>query len=195
MRATCAQEAGRTKLGAIEVASSTAGRAVFFSGLAVMISLGGLLLIDDDVFKSIAIGSIAVVLISVLGSLTFLPATLSILDRKVMRLGIPFLSRDRGEGRGIWGTHRPRRHQPRRHRGRGGRRAAASLIAAPVSKLQLGSTTSDVTTLPHSVEGVRAWELISNKWPQGRNLTIEVIVTERQGSRRPRRPSRPSRRP
>ena len=39
------------------------------------------------------------------------------------------------------------------------------LVAAPVSKLQLGSTTSDVTTLPHSVEGVRAWELISNKWP------------------------------
>ena len=95
---------GRSKFGAIEVASSTAGRAVFFSGLAVMISLGGLLLIDDDVFKSIAIGSIAVVLISVLGSLTFLPATLSILDRWVVRFGIPFLSRDRGEGRGIWGT-------------------------------------------------------------------------------------------
>jgi RND superfamily putative drug exporter len=95
---------GRDKFGAIEVASSTAGRAVFFSGMAVMISLGGLLLIDDEVFKSIAIGSIAVVLISVFGSLTFLPASLSILDRKVTRLGIPFLSRDRGEGRGVWGT-------------------------------------------------------------------------------------------
>jgi RND superfamily putative drug exporter len=167
---------GRDKFGAIEVASSTAGRAVFFSGMAVMISLGGLLLIDDEVFKSIAIGSIAVVLISVFGSLTFLPASLSILDRKVTRFGIPFLSRDRGEGRGIWGTI----VRLATNRAIVAATAAAAilvLVASPVSKLQLGSTTSDVTTLPHSVEGVRAWELISNKWPQGRNLMIEIVVT------------------
>ena len=167
---------GRGKIGSIEVASSTAGRAVFFSGLAVMISLGGLLLIDDDVFKSIAIGSISVVLISVLGSLTFLPATLSILDRWVVRFGIPVLARDRGEGRGIWSTIvRAATNRPVF----AAVAAAAVLIAValPVSKLQLGSTTSDVSTLPHSVEGVRAWDLISHKWPQGRDLTIEVIVT------------------
>jgi len=170
------RSAGRDKFGSIEIASSTAGRAVFFSGLAVMISLGALLLVDDDIFKSIAIGSIAVVLISVLGSLTFLPAVLSILDRKVMRFGVPFLSRDRGEGRGIWATI------VRMATNRAVIAAVAAgslliLVSAPVSKLQLGSTTSDVSTLPHSVEGVAAWDLISTKWPQGRNLTIEVIVT------------------
>ena len=170
------RNAGREKLEAIEVASSTAGRAVFFSGLAVMISLGGLLLIDDDVFKSIAIGSIAVVLVSVVGSLTFLPATLSILDRKVMRLGLPVLSRDRGEGRGIWGTI-VRLATRRAIVAAAAAGAILILIAAPVSKLQLGSTTSDVSTLPHSVEGVRAWDLISTKWPAGRNLTMDVIVT------------------
>ncbi len=168
---------GRTKLGAIEVASSTAGRAVFFSGMAVMISLGGLLLINDDVFKSLAIGSISVVLISVLGSLTFLPATLAILDRWVLRFGIPVLARDRGEGRGIWGTIvRAATSRPVVAAG-----AAAMLLLAvafPVSKLQLGSTTGDPSTLPHSVEGVRAWDLISQEWPQGRQLTIEVIVTD-----------------
>jgi RND superfamily putative drug exporter len=167
---------GRAKIGAIEVASSTAGRAVFFSGLAVMISLGGLLLINDDVFKSIAIGSISVVAISVLGSLTFLPATLAILDRWVFRFGLPVLARDRGEGRGIWGTIvRTATSRPVIAAG-----AAAVLLLAvafPVSKLQLGSTTSDVSTLPHSVEGVRAWDLITQKWPAGRDLAIEVIVT------------------
>lgn len=168
---------GRSKSGAIEVASSTAGRAVFFSGLAVMISLGGLLLIDDEVFKSIAIGSIAVVLISIIGSLTFLPATLAILDRWVVRFGIPVFARDHGEGRGIWGTI------VRAATNRAVIAAAAAglllfAVAAPVSKLQLGSTTSDVSTLPHSVEGVRAWELLTQKWPMGRDLTIEVIVTD-----------------
>jgi RND superfamily putative drug exporter len=167
----------RSKFGAIEVASSTAGRAVFFSGLAVMISLGGLLLIDDEVFKSIAIGSIAVVLISVVGSLTFLPATLSILDRWVTRFGVPVIARERGEGRGIWGTI-VRNATQKPLIAAGAAAAILILIALPVSKLQLGSTTSDVTTLPHSVEGVRAWELLSNKWPQGRDMMIEVIVTD-----------------
>ena len=167
---------GKDKLCAIEIASSTAGRAVFFSGLAVMISLGALLLIDDSLFKSIAIGSIAVVLISVIGSLTFLPATLSILDRKVTRFGIPFLSRERGEGRGVWGTI----VKLATNRAVVAATAAGAiliLIAMPVSKLQLGSTTSDVSTLPHSIEGIRAWDLITTKWPAGRNLTMDVIVT------------------
>jgi RND superfamily putative drug exporter len=171
------EDQGRTKIGAIEVASSTAGRAVFFSGLAVMISLGGLLLVNDDVFKSIAIGSIAVVLISVVGSLTFLPATLAILDRWVVRFGVPIFARDHGEGRGIWGTI------VRAATNRAVIAAAAAglllfAVAAPVSKLQLGSTTSDVATLPHSVEGVRAWELLTQKWPMGRDMTLEFIVTD-----------------
>jgi RND superfamily putative drug exporter len=167
---------GRDKFGAIEVASSTAGRAVFFSGLAVMISLGALLLIDDDMFKSIAIGAIAVVLISVVGSLTFLPAVLSILDRKVMRFGIPFLSRERGEGRGIWATI-VRVATNRAVIAATAAGAILILVAAPVSKLELGSTMSDVSTLPHSIEGIRAWDLITTKWPAGRNLTMDVIVT------------------
>src|SRR5262249_4877530 len=39
---------GRDKMAALEIASSTAGRAVFFSGLTVMISLAGLFMINDD---------------------------------------------------------------------------------------------------------------------------------------------------
>src|SRR6185369_17397789 len=53
---------GRDKLAAIHAASNTAGRAVFFSGLAVMISIGGLFLLDDPLFRSMAIGTISVVL-------------------------------------------------------------------------------------------------------------------------------------
>ena len=56
---------GRSKLAAIDVASNTAGRAVFFSGLAVMISIGGLFLLDDPLFRSMAIGTISVVFVAV----------------------------------------------------------------------------------------------------------------------------------
>ena len=60
-----------------------------------MISIGGLFLLDDPLFRSMAIGTISVVLVAVIGSLTFLPATLAILGDGVNRLRVPFLGRDR----------------------------------------------------------------------------------------------------
>ena len=90
------------KLGAIGVASNTAGRAVFFSGLAVTISIAGLFLLDDPLFRSMAIGTIAVVLVAVAGSLTFIPATLAILGEGVNGLRVPILGRHRDEGSGLW---------------------------------------------------------------------------------------------
>src|SRR4029079_4272821 len=82
------RRAVRDRAKAIEVSSSTAGRAVFFSGLAVMISLAGLITLGVALFTSMAVGTIAVVFVSVIGSLTFLPATLSILGDRV-NLGRP----------------------------------------------------------------------------------------------------------
>ncbi|MGH2512710.1 MAG: MMPL family transporter, partial [Candidatus Limnocylindrales bacterium] len=96
------RRAGRAKLAAIETASATAGRAVFFSGLAVMISLAGLFMLPDEIFHSMALGTIAVILAAITGSLTFVPATLAILGDGVSRMAVPFLARDRGEGRGFW---------------------------------------------------------------------------------------------
>src|SRR4029077_14067780 len=77
------RRAGRDRAKAIEVSSSTAGRAVFFSGLAVMISLAGLATLGVSLFTSMAIGTIGVVLVSVVGSLTSLPATMSILGDRM----------------------------------------------------------------------------------------------------------------
>ena len=93
---------GRDKLDAIEIASGTAGRAVFFSGLAVMIALAGLFIIDVSIFRSMAIGTIGVVFVAVVGSLTFLPATLAILGDGVNRGRIPYFGREREEGSGLW---------------------------------------------------------------------------------------------
>ncbi len=167
---------GRDKMGSIEIASATAGRAVFFSGLAVIISLGSLLLIGQDFLTSIAVGCAAVVLISVLGSFTFLPAALAILDRKVMRFGIPFVSRDRGEGRGIWAAV----VRAATNRAVGAALVAGGILivmAAPVSRLELGSTISDLSAMPPSIEGSKATALLTTEWPAGHTLTMDVIVT------------------
>ena len=65
---------GETSLDAIEIASGTAGRTVVFSGLTVAISLFGLFLLPTTLFRSLAMGAILVVLVTVLASLTLVPA-------------------------------------------------------------------------------------------------------------------------
>src|SRR5690606_12737411 len=67
---------GFEKLDALSNAGSTAGRAVLFSGLTVIIALLGLLIIPHTIFKSLAAGAIFVVFAAVLASLTLLPAVL-----------------------------------------------------------------------------------------------------------------------
>jgi RND superfamily putative drug exporter len=86
---------GRAAGQALSIAAATSGRAIVVSGLTVMIALAGLFLTGYDVFTGIAIGTIAVVGVTVVGSLTFLPALLSLLGGWADRGRIPFLGRRR----------------------------------------------------------------------------------------------------
>ncbi len=165
---------GRAKLAAIEASSATAGRAVFFSGLAVMISIGGLFLLDDPLFRSMAVGTISVVLVAVIGSLTFLPATLAILGDGVNRLRIPYLGRERPEGSGIWAT------VVRAVMRRPVISAVASaglliVLALPVIRLHMGQ--ADFSSFPDTLDSVQAVNLLNAKYPTGSGLELSVVVT------------------
>ena len=162
------------KLAAIEVSSATAGRAVFFSGLAVMISIGGLFLLDDPLFRSMAIGTISVVLVAVIGSLTFLPATLAILGDGVNELRLPLIGRDRPEGSGIWAVV-VRGVMRRPVIAAVGTAAVLLAIASPVTRLHMGR--ADFNAFPDSLDGVAAINLLNEKWPNGTTLDLSVVVT------------------
>jgi putative drug exporter of the RND superfamily len=165
---------GRDKLDAIHVASNTAGRAVFFSGLAVMISMAGLFLLDDTLFQSMAVGTISVILVAVIGSLTFLPAMLAILGDGVNRFRIPFIGRGREEGSGLWA--RLVRAVMRRPIIAATTTALALLLmASPVVRLHMGQ--ADFTSFPNSLDGVQAVNLLNEKWPAGSDLDLCVVVT------------------
>jgi putative drug exporter of the RND superfamily len=177
----------RDKLQAIQIASGTAGRAVFFSGLAVMISIAGLLLLDDPFFRSMAIGTIGVVFISVVGSLTFLPATLAILGNGVNagQIAIPFqalrltpivrlLDRNRDEGSGIWSAL-TRAVMARPVVSAGLVTILLLAAASPFLRLHIGAT--DLDSFPDRIEAVKAANLMSAKWPQGSTLPLRAVVT------------------
>ncbi|NUR98110.1 MAG: MMPL family transporter, partial [Kribbellaceae bacterium] len=84
---------GRGHVDAVEIAAATSGHAVVVSGTAVIISMAGLFLARDAVFSSFAVGSILVVAVAVVGSLTVRPAVLAKLGRWVDRPRIPLLWR------------------------------------------------------------------------------------------------------
>jgi RND superfamily putative drug exporter len=63
-------------------AMRTSGLAVVFSGMTVIIALAGLFLVDSTTIRSMAIGAIVVVAISILAAVTLLPALMSLLGKR-----------------------------------------------------------------------------------------------------------------
>ena len=170
------RKAGRPKLEAIAVASDTTGRAVFYAGVTVMLSLVGLMMTKDAIFISLSLGAIIVVFIALVGSLTLLPAMLGVLGDSINRLRVPIIGRERPEsnGGGIWSVitdkvlARP---------GVMATVAAAALIltALPVTSLNLGFNGGS-DAFPDAVEGKRALELLEEHFTAGLAQPAYVVV-------------------
>jgi uncharacterized membrane protein YdfJ with MMPL/SSD domain len=97
------REAGADPALARSRALATSGLAVTFSGLAVIISLAGLWMVDNQALRSMALGAMVVVAISILTATTLLPALIAMLGDRVLPGGV--VGRVAG-----WA----RRHLPRR---------------------------------------------------------------------------------
>jgi RND superfamily putative drug exporter len=98
--------AGRSERAALEAAAATSGRAVLISGITVLIAMGGMFFSGDKTFMSFSIGTMMVVAVAMIGSLTVLPALLSKLGDRVEKGRVPFvhrLSRKDGDSR-VWGA-------------------------------------------------------------------------------------------
>jgi putative drug exporter of the RND superfamily len=95
---------GRSTIDAIARAGDTASKAVLFSGLTVVIALSGLLIVPSSVYKSLAAGAIIVVIVSVLATLTMLPALLRLMGGWINKGRLPFFGRDKGanDTGGFW---------------------------------------------------------------------------------------------
>ena len=73
---------------AVRITVATAGRAVFFSGLTVLLGLIGLILFQFMILRSVGIAGAVVVGLAVLAALTLLPAILGVLGPRLDALAI-----------------------------------------------------------------------------------------------------------
>ena len=98
------RERGSSEEAALAAAAATSGRAVLVSGLTVIMAMAGMYLAGAPTFESFATGTIIVVAVAVVGSLTVLPALLAWLGDRVEKGGVPIISRmpwNAGES-GLW---------------------------------------------------------------------------------------------
>ncbi|CAN5298531.1 MMPL family transporter [soil metagenome] len=165
---------GLDKLDAIAHTGATASRAVFFSGLTVMVALTGMLMLPNTIYRSIGLGAILVVITAVAASLTLLPAVLALLGDKVDALRI--------RGRRNASERRQSRFWDR-VTGTVMRRPVASLvlaagilIVAAVPYLSINEGFSGVSTLPDEVESKQAFLILEREFSGGLGSPVEIVI-------------------
>ena len=167
------RRAGRAKLDAISVASNTTGRAVFYAGITVILSLTGLTLTRDFTFISLALGAIIVVFIALIGSLTLLPAMLAALGDNVNRLRLPFLGGERDQSGFCgaitdWVLARPTSLAALTT-------VALVALALPVASLNLGFNAG-ADMIPDAADGKRAIQLLEQHFSSSLIVPARVVI-------------------
>ncbi|SED20144.1 putative drug exporter of the RND superfamily [Streptomyces sp. 2131.1] len=176
----------------VELAAATAGRAVVISGLAVIVCTATLYLATDVIFSSLATGTILVVAVAVLSSLTVLPALLVKLGHRAERRAARKAARR--ARRGAPATAKP----PKPENGRvftalmrpAQRHPVATLcasvlvmlaVAAPALGLRLVDPGKD--TFSRSIPAMRVYDRLTAAYPE--LLVKHEVVTRTSPGRAP----------
>ncbi len=172
------KDAGRSEESALEFAAATSGRAVLISGLTVMIAMAGMFLAGNVVFESMAVGTILVVAIAMLGSLTVLPAMISLLGRRIEWLRVPLLGklrhRNHGESR-AWSwvldgvLRRPIVSAVA---------AATILLVLAIPALKMHPINAGVAGLPRSLPIMQTYDRIQAAFPGGAMPAVVAVQAD-----------------
>ncbi|MCL1601607.1 MAG: MMPL family transporter [Actinomycetia bacterium] len=163
---------GLDKIDAIIRSGATASRAVFFSGLTVVLALVGMFLLPNTIFRSLATGAILVVLVAVAASMTLLPAVLSLMGDKIDWLRIRRRGSLQSSGR-FWDS------VTRTVMGRPVISLVFSvtiLLMAASSFMWINTGFAGVSTLPDEVESKQAFEVLESEFSGGLASPIEVVI-------------------
>ena len=170
------RKAGRSETAALEAAAATSGRAVLISGITVMIAMSGMLFTGDKTFMSFAIGTMIVVAVAMIGSLTVLPAVLSALGDRVEKVRVPLISRlRRPEGDGIWAAVLTRVLRRPLVAAIG---ATAVLLALAAPTLTLRTAISGFDALPKSMTEVQSLRAVEAAFPGGATPAVVAVKAD-----------------
>jgi len=160
---------------AIERSAGTAGRAVMFSGLTVVLALVGMLIVPTQIFISLAVGAIVVVLVTMVAALTLLPAVLRLLGDRVNKGRIPFLSRHAKEDArdGFWA--RAVRLAMRRPAVSAALACSLLLIAA-IPALSMNTGAAGISSLPDNLSAKQGFVALNRGFSAGAVTPADIVV-------------------
>ena len=172
------RDAGRSNEAALEFAAATSGQAVLVSGITVLIAMAGMLIAGNAVFTSMAVGTMLVVAVAVLGSVTVLPAVLSKLGDKVEKGRVPIIGKRRhanhGESR-AWGWILDK---VLAHPVVSVVAATAILIALAVPALGMKTINPGVAGIPHDLPVMKTYDRIQAAFPGGPLPAVVVVQAD-----------------
>ncbi len=176
-RAREERELGASEDASLAAAAATSGRAVLVSGFTVMLAMEGMYLAGAPTFESFATGTIIVVAVAVVGSLTVLPALLAWLGDRVERGGVPIISKmpwNAGE-RGLWARvlNPVLRHPVISVIG-----SAGILVVLAIPAFSLHLAVPGPTSLPQNLKVVKTYNQIQAIFPGD---TLPAVVVVRSG--------------
>lgn len=159
---------------AVEATIGTAGRAIFFSGLTVLIGLSGLTLFDFMFLRSVGIAGVIVVFGSVIAALTLLPAVLGVIGTRIDRFRL--IRRQRDPSRSEHGFWSSLSHWVMK-------RPVLVLIPTLALLLLLGApfrhvdvSSPDATILPTDLPSRQAFDLIVAEYGPGEISPFVIAV-------------------
>ena len=177
------------KLSAVDataVTMDTAGKAVLFSGITVLISLSAVMLVPSPAFRSMSLGIMLAVIFVLAATLTLLPAVLARLGPRVDKLALPWAHsgehrspRFEGWGERLW-----------RHPVRYGLVALAVLVGLALPVTQLKTAMPSIKVVPTSDASRIGYQQVQAAFGPGATGPLQIVTqaadaaTARQIARR-----------
>ena len=156
---------------AAATAMDTAGKAVLFSGVTVLVALSAVMLVPSPAFRSMALGVMLSVVFVLAAALTLLPAVLAKLGTRVNRLSLPWVrsgehrsARFARWGERIW-AHPLRYGVPAL--------AVLLLLAAPVVGLRTGMPS--ITVVPENDQSRVGYGVVTEAFGPGAPGQLQIV--------------------
>jgi RND superfamily putative drug exporter len=164
---------------AVAETMDTAGKAVLFSGVTVLISLSAVMLVPSPAFRSMALGIMLSVVFILAATLTLLPAVLAKLGSRVDKLSLPWVHS--GEHRSprfaAWAERLWRR--PLAY----GAVAVVALLVLSIPVLGLQTGMPSIKVVPEGDGSRVAYTQVQNAFGDGAPGALQIVAPEAQAER------------
>ena len=167
------RKAGLDGHAALARAAATSGQAVLISGLTVMTAMAGMFLAGSATFSSLAMGTMTVVAIAILGSITVLPAVISRLGDSVEKGKVPLIANRRASSSSpVW---RSIVERVLRRPALSATQATGALLFLAFPALSMHTVDPGTVGLPANLPIMSTYHRIQQAFP-GAPLSAQVVI-------------------